>query len=501
MRDSPPSTLRALLQALFAGTLFGVYGVKVCPFLEELEPWRLVLPIAVALAAALAVRRALFAPWVDAGPLHRRSLRCFVLDLGLYASCGVGLAAFNHLTYGFPGGSAFKVLFGFTLIGFFVASDLALFEEYHKSKRLVADGSTFAPSGSFVPFTRKLTAFTVVTLTTLTLVGAMIVDNDLAWLVDEAHIASLDDAQQVRASISLDLAYVGLSMAGYVLLVLLGYARNLNLFLDQEARTLEQVARGVLRPTAPATTNDERGYIAHLTNQMIERLARRNEELSTTQEVTILCLASLAETRDNETGMHILRTQRYVRVLAEELRGHPDFAGQLDDEVIDLLFKSAPLHDIGKVGIPDRILLKPGRLTEEEWAVMRTHTRLGAEALRIAEERLGSTSFLRYAREIALSHHERWDGSGYPGGLAGDAIPLSGRLMALADVYDALITRRVYKPAFTHEEARRILLEGRGTHFDPRVVEAFVAREQDFVQIALEYADSEAVRHPFSLVA
>ena len=173
------------------------------------------------------------------------------------------------------------------------------------------------------------------------------------------------------------------------------------------------------------------------------------------------------------------------------LQDHPRFAIYLDDETVELLFKSAPLHDIGKVGIPDNILLKPGPHTDQERDTMKTHAKIGADALAVAERELGATSFLRLAGEIALTHHEKWDGGGYPDGLRGDAIPVSGRLMAVADVYDALITKRVYKPAFSHEEAMEILQDGRGGHFDPDVIDAVIACEDDFRDIARTYADKD----------
>ena len=218
---------------------------------------------------------------------------------------------------------------------------------------------------------------------------------------------------------------------------------------------------------------------------------RRTAHVRAIQDVTIMALASLAETRDNETGSHILRTQHYVRALAEELRHHPRFADFLTDGVIDLLYKSAPLHDIGKVGIPDAILLKPGKLTAEEWEIMKTHATLGSDSLARAEDRLdGDTpSFLRFAREIADAHHEKWDGSGYPRGLKGEEIPVSARLMALADVYDALISKRVYKEPMSHEQAVAIILDGRGRHFDPDVADAFLRLAERFQQIAERYAD------------
>ena len=221
-------------------------------------------------------------------------------------------------------------------------------------------------------------------------------------------------------------------------------------------------------------------------------VSKRTREVLAIQDVTILAMATLAETRDLDTGNHIRRTQHYVKALAEKLRTHPRFAGVLTDNYIQMLFKSAPLHDIGKVGIPDRILLKPGRLTPEEFEIMKTHTTLGRDAIEHAEIQLGMpVEFLSTAKEIALSHQEKWDGSGYPQGLAGEAIPLSARLMAVADVYDALISRRVYKNSVPHEQAVAIIQEGRGVHFDPDITDAFVELQESFRAIAARFADSD----------
>jgi putative two-component system response regulator len=223
------------------------------------------------------------------------------------------------------------------------------------------------------------------------------------------------------------------------------------------------------------------------------QVSLRTAELSAIQDVTIMAMASLAETRDSDTGNHIRRTQFYVQVLAEKLRTHPRFAAHLDDKSILTLFKSAPLHDIGKVGIPDRILLKPGRFEPHEFELMKTHTTLGRDAIQRAEDQLGiEVDFLRVAKEIAYGHQEKWDGSGYPLGLAGDSIPLSARLMALADVYDALISRRVYKEGMPHAKAIAIISEGRGSHFDPDMVDAFLEIQDAIRAIALRFADSDA---------
>ncbi len=231
-------------------------------------------------------------------------------------------------------------------------------------------------------------------------------------------------------------------------------------------------------------------YQDHLENLVRERTRR----LALTQAVTIESLATLAEYRDPETGGHIKRTQNYVKALAVHLKDHPRYHDQLNDETIELLYLSAPLHDLGKVGVPDHILLKTGKLTDAEFEEMKKHTVYGHDALLITEQKLGKDTFLRYAREIAYTHQEKWDGSGYPSGLVGDQIPLAGRLMALADVYDALISKRVYKPPLPHEKAVQIILEGKGRHFDPDLVDAFVELQETFRNIALTFADYEEER-------
>ena len=219
-------------------------------------------------------------------------------------------------------------------------------------------------------------------------------------------------------------------------------------------------------------------------------VALRTLEVQALQDVTMMAMASLAETRDDETGNHIRRTQLYVKALAERLRAHPRFEAVLNTQMIELIYKSAPLHDIGKIGIPDHILLKPGKLTDNEFEVVKEHTLLGRKAIEGAERRLGMrVRFLNVAKDMACCHHERWDGTGYPLCLAGDAIPVPGRLMALADVYDAIISRRIYKSASTHEQACSAIVKGRGTQFDPDVVDAFIDIAEEFRDIALKYPD------------
>lgn len=237
---------------------------------------------------------------------------------------------------------------------------------------------------------------------------------------------------------------------------------------------------------------DARKFLEQQNEVLEEQVEARTRQLAALQDAIIIAMASLAETRDNDTGHHIRRTQHYVRELALCLQSQAQYKGELTDEVIETLYKTAPLHDIGKVGVPDRILLKPGRLTPEEFEEMKRHTIYGRDTIIAAEKTMEAPeSFLLTARDIAYSHHEKWDGSGYPEGLAGNAIPLPARLMAIADVYDALISKRIYKDAMVHEEAVKIIESGAGVHFDPAVVNAFCLVKGKFAAIAEQFCEEE----------
>ncbi len=202
------------------------------------------------------------------------------------------------------------------------------------------------------------------------------------------------------------------------------------------------------------------------------------------RDVLLFTLAKLTESRDNETGLHVERMREYSRILAHEMSNWGEFKDEIDGDYVQLIYLTSPMHDIGKVGIPDNILLKPGKLTHEEFEIMKSHAKIGGDTLAAAVAVNPSARYLQIARDIALTHHEKFDGSGYPYGLIGEDIPLCGRLTALADVYDALTSKRVYKPKFSHQRAREIILEGSGSHFDPRVVEAFRRREHHFIEIS-----------------
>ncbi len=485
--------LRAMLIYIFSWFVMTIYGGEVCPFLETLSLRQWGLSLAVAFIVVFILRtfaaRYIGVPQKPVGVTQYRGLRQFLLEFTPFLVMGFGVALFDWVYYGFPfdeSGLA-AVVVGAVLLGFFAAIDLTLYAERRIIRTLTAEKRSLQEGRRFFSLTRKFIVLVTALMAAMLTVTLMVISHDLYTSMQSDTIFA---NESVRRTMLYQVAFVMLTFFVIVLDLILAYSRNLRLLFENEIRVLERVDQGHLDDHVPAATNDEFGIIARYTNTMIGSLHARTEELQRTQDVTIHSLASLAETRDSETGAHIARTQHYVRVLATALQDE----WQLGDGYINLLYKSAPLHDIGKVGVPDAVLLKPGPLTEEEWVEMKRHTEYGAQALAQTEEQLGSNSFLRVAREIAESHHERWDGGGYPGGLRGTDIPQCGRLMAIADVYDALISKRVYKDAFTHKKAREIIRSERGTHFDPVVVDAFFRLEDEFRRIGEGISDQPAGR-------
>ena len=303
---------------------------------------------------------------------------------------------------------------------------------------------------------------------------------------------------QIRVLISVWLVLIG-SRKGYLIAIglnlVVSFLAAVQVFVFQSAMALPGVVISLATVLIISIIALYKNRFQEKVTEVINEKTRRTSEIAELQEVSIMAMAALAETRDHETGRHIQRTKRYVNVLATYLYEHGAYPEILDEKMIDLVTMSAPLHDIGKVGIPDSILLKPGPLTEEEFETIKFHTALGYDAVMKAESLMGtSESFLRYAQEIILYHHEWWDGKGYLQHLSGNDIPLSARIMTVADVYDALTSKRVYKEISSHEEALTIIEEGSGTQFDPVIVDAFMACQGAFKNIADAYKDDERVK-------
>ncbi len=485
--NSSQAMSKPFFHYLSALAILTIYGGQVCPYLESLPLLELAALLAGALGTQFLIHLLFWAPMVDQAPLERQAKRALEFVLATFATGGMALSFWNLALYDFPLSSGLKLFVGFLALGVFCAFDLSLAQERKLNSRFAQSGEGLNPEQLFFSHPRRL--FVLVTSLSALMIGVffLLISKDLDWILAQGPRLSLFEA---RRSILIEVLFVVTVAFLHLTNLILAYNKNLALFFTQENQALAHAATGDFHQLVPVASLDEFGLMALRTNRMIQALHHQTQALKTTQEATILALASLAETRDNETGAHILRTQAYVAALARQLAEKPEFAAQLPPAQIDLFFQSAPLHDIGKVGIPDAILLKPGKLTEAEFATMKRHPLLGAEALEGALKRLGGDSFLSAARDIALTHHEKWDGSGYPKGLKGEKIPLAGRLMALADVYDALISKRVYKPAFPHEKAVEILTQGEGSHFDPRLVQAFLEIQETFYRLAQRFADA-----------
>ncbi|WP_087018028.1 HD domain-containing phosphohydrolase [Thaumasiovibrio subtropicus] len=468
---------------IIAATVFGFYGARVCPMLDSLSAWQTFQYVAVTFGIMLPLRLV---------TLIKDKQDCFSLrnDLFIFTTSGILLAlVFNH-SYLFPLDSNLKTVFGMAALGLLAGLDIRWRQQHRNYVSNVesCSSSELAQKQHSIA-TRLGWAFSGL-IVLLTVILGMIVVKDLEWLA--RNPSAIHDGSG-GLSIIKEFFYVAAVLLAYTSTILYQWLAFLRELMRSQQEVLSATSSGDFSKRVPVFYRDEIGHIATLTNHMVEQLIAQKQEVEDTRDVAIVGLSALAESRDNETGAHIVRTQEYVKAMALKLQQHPDFKTQLDDETIELLYKSAPLHDIGKVGIPDAILLKPGKLTDDEFEIMKQHPYIGAQALETAQARGGNNGFLHFAKEIALTHHEKWNGSGYPAGLSGDNIPLSGRLMAIADVYDALISKRVYKPAFSHEKAMGIIEEGRGSHFDPRIVDAMFEIEEQIKAIAAQHKDQETL--------
>ncbi|MDB1123770.1 HD-GYP domain-containing protein [Vibrio algarum] len=461
-----------------AGIIFGTYGGRVCPMLETLSGTEIGSHVALTFLALYITRHLLSTRghFPFNGQLSK-------LDPLLFFIFSFPLAGFYNLSYDFPLDSNLKVVFGMTLFGFLSGTILELLD---KNRYVRSDQFVTSLTGERRSIVKQMISMFTLVIIALTISLTMIQVKDIYWL--EHNPERLLDGTG-RISVIKEFIYVSSVLMLYSATIIVCWTKLLKQIFDSQEVALEKVSAGEVNVRVPIFEHDELGSVASLTNEMLDSLNSTREEVENTRDVAIVSLSALAETRDNETGAHILRTQEYVKALALNLSSVSEYKEILSPSYIDILHKSAPLHDMGKVGIPDNVLLKPGKLTEEEFEVMKQHPQIGADALSFAEEQMGPCSFLNVAKEISLTHHEKWDGSGYPKQLSGKNIPISGRLMALADVYDALISKRVYKPAFTHEKAKSIILEGSGSHFDPQVVEAFLSVETEFIDIATRLKD------------
>lgn len=486
-------SLLFLAHSLVFSFLYTVYGQHICPILDGKDFAVVMIPATAALAAQYAIRT-FVSHTQNTGTIGTNIRGAFWLDYGLFFISGLAVAVFNRYQFNLPWENFTKVSLSFIALGFYISLDLSLARERRLAKQVIEGKIQIPLDDKALPVTQKFLLFSIINLLVLSTVFLLVVYKDILHAQ-----GSLADKAAIQIAIMVEVAFVVLVFASYISRVIFQYSKIIKLCIETESQALFAVAKGQLESKAPIVSNDEFGQMASLTNKMIGQLKANLAELERTRDASIVALVSLAARRDNETGQHLRRTQCYIRTLAKELQNHSDCKETISNDYIELIFKSAPLHDIGKVGIPDAILQKPGKLTKAEFEIMKTHATIGSEALLDAQKQIGESSFLSLAEEIARTHHEKWDGTGYPEQLAGKHIPLSGRLMAVADVYDALRSKRVYKPAMSHIQALTTITDGSGSHFDPMVVDAFLKMEKTFERTALKMADDETASHDGSL--
>ncbi len=469
-----------ILHYTVATFLLSIYGASVCPFLDSLSTLELILPIILFFSIALFFRIKMQKN-IDNLLLEKQIKAQFFLEQKVFNITGILLAVYNGIIYQFPMESLLKIILGTFLLGIFIGIDHALIKEKNTINEYVANKMNLTVNKIFLSIPAKFISMSMLMLGSITIILILVIKKDLHWFYEEGmHL----DFFKAQMSILGEIGFIVFIILVYSIRIILMFGSNLRVLLKHQNEALVNVSQGDLNACVPVVTHDEFGLIANGTNEMIRDLRDQQEEINKTRDVIILGMASLAETRDNETGAHIIRTQEYVKALALCLKKENKYLDVLTDENIEILYKSAPLHDIGKVGIPDNILLKAGKLTSDEFKIMKTHAKIGADSIKYTKDKLGyDNNFLYFAQEIANYHHEKFDGSGYPEGLKGKDIPISARLMAVADVYDALISKRVYKEGFSHAKAKEIIVAGSGKHFDPEIVEAFLSIEEKFKKI------------------
>ncbi|MDP2803031.1 MAG: HD domain-containing protein [Phreatobacter sp.] len=464
-----------------AAVFITLYGYHVCSIISALD----LITWAVTLVPVLLMQWTMRWLAVSVAPSTRSASSpnwAFSLELLAFALGGILIGVINTKVHGVPVTNGVKVALSFLALGLFAALDQAILGTRERLKQ----GGLSEPVE-----TVRLSLAT-----------------QLAWLLGSmiALVVAIAGALMLRLldepgpdtgqTLAIELAVLFASFSAYSAYVLSRAHQVFSLALAEQLSALGGMTSGGASRRARIAMRDEIGMISTRVNWMLDALQTAEQQRIIAHAAMLRGLIGLAGTRDNETGQHLARTQKYVETIAAELAKQPHYLAVLTPEVIKLCVAAAPLHDIGKVAIPDAILLKSGKLTHEEFAMMQTHVGEGVRVIDAIIAEAGESPFLLTAREMVGGHHEKFDGSGYPLGLKAESIPLSARLMAVADVYDALRTQRVYKPAVDRNTARQIIIDGAGKHFDPDIVSAFLVVEPVIARLSETMADAAQIRAP-----
>ncbi|MBT3416242.1 MAG: HD domain-containing protein [Nitrospina sp.] len=467
--------MRVTVHYIFSIVALAFYGEKVCPLLETIGKLEWSLRLVVVFTVLFLIRPLLVKSIVLKTVWQKQSQFQFLLELALFVVGALALGWYNSFENDASLGNNAKVYLGCTMFGFFIACDMAL-----ERQKLIAEdpdlvtGNIESAKVTF-PITAKLTAVAVFSLIFMTSIMFLVFLKDLYWFIDLGQ----DNYGQGSFFFLQELLFVGSVILAEMVNLIVSFCRNLKQFFHNQNASMEAVSNGNLDQHVMISSQDEFSVMGHYTNWMIEMLKKRNRELEKARREIVVRLGRAAEYRDNETGMHVIRMSNYSAALAR--------AAKLPEEQCDLILQASPMHDVGKIGIRDSILLKPGKLDDEEWVNMKTHVNIGVSILSG-----GDSQIIQLAQEIAATHHEKYDGTGYPNGLKGEGISIAGRIVPVCDVFDALTSVRPYKEAWTVEDAIELLKREKGKHFDPDLVDKFISILPEILEIRARYSETSA---------
>ncbi len=464
--------MRITAHYLISVIALAFYGEKVCPLLESLGVLEWSIRLTTVFTILFLIRPLLIKWLVLKVDWKYQAQNQFIIEWSLFLIGAGILGHYNSYENYFDLVSGMKVFLGCATFGFFTAADMALERQkiISQTPNLV-EWREHSAQARF-PITAKLTSVAVFSLLFMSMILFLVFLKDLYWLLD----LDQDGFEAGKDKFLKELMYVGVVILAELTNLIFSFGRNLKHFFYKQNSSMEAVSNGNLEHPVQITSQDEFGVMGCHTNFMIEMLEKRNRELEKTRQEIIERLGRAAEYRDNETGMHVIRMSHFSEALAKK--------ANLSKEDCDLILQASPMHDVGKIGIPDNILLKPGKLEGKEWTTMQTHVEVGASILSGSDSKI-----MQLAEEIAATHHEKYDGTGYPKGLKGEEISLAGRIIPICDVFDALTSVRPYKKAWTIEKATNLIKEEKGKHFDPDLVDKFISILPEILAIKEKYSE------------
>ncbi|MBT5652684.1 MAG: HD domain-containing protein [Nitrospina sp.] len=465
--------MRITTHYIFSIIILAIYGERVCPIIESIGQLDWTIRLSVVFTVLFFIRP-LFVKWVVLrAEWQKQPQRQFLLEGSLFLVGASLLAWYNSYENYADTVSSAKVFLGCITFGFFTACDMALERQKIITNNEVLVDHNVESTKVVFPITAKLTAVAVFSLIFMTSIMFLVFLKDLYWFIDLEQ----DNYGQGSLSFLKELLFLGSVILAEMINLIISFCRNLKQFFQNQNASMEAVSKGNLDQHVMISSQDEFSVMGRYTNWMIEMLKKRKLELEKARREIVVRLGRAAEYRDNETGMHVIRMSNYSAALAR--------SAKLPEEQCDLILQASPMHDVGKIGIRDNVLLKPGKLEGDEWVNMKTHVDIGVSILSG-----GDSEIIQLAQEIAATHHEKYDGTGYPNGLKGEEISITGRIVPICDVFDALTSKRPYKKAWTVEDSIDLMKQEKGKHFDPDLVDKFISILPEILEIRERYSET-----------